>query len=150
MPSSITGSPANCTCGTVSKLNLAEEKIESEKDLLDSPGFAKQRQEILDEIKSDPKAALLMLSARIEEQVRGSLEKRGLLPSGRFVSLRQAVGIGVEHGVFPEEFLPAFQDCPAEADVARCILLLLMSLSVISSGFDLNFGVAFEPFPIRH
>ena len=39
------------------------------------------------------------------------------------------------------------QDCPAEADVARCILLLLNSLGVISSGFDLNFGVALSHFP---
>ena len=39
------------------------------------------------------------------------------------------------------------QDCPAEADVASCIFLLLNSLSVISSGFDLNFGVALSHFP---
>jgi hypothetical protein len=62
------------------------------------------------------------------------------------------VGVGetLGHRFFPlpPEIDSQDQDCPVNADVARCISLLLKRLSVISSGFDLNSRVALSHFTL--
>jgi hypothetical protein len=91
-------------------LGLAEEKIDSETNLRDSPKFPIQRQEVLDSLKNDPKAALLLLAAQIEQQVRTQLEEKGIVTHGRYVPLKKAFAMGVDAGLFPEELRPAFDD----------------------------------------
>ena len=66
--------------------------------------------EILLETSKDPRAALLLVAAKLEQQVRARIEEAGLAESKRFMSLSQIVNVGVSAGIFPQELMPAFRD----------------------------------------
>jgi hypothetical protein len=63
--------------------------------------------QVLQESGKNPRAALLLLSARIEEQIRKRLQEAGL--SIKY-PLDRSVQAGIEAGLFPQAFLPAFKD----------------------------------------
>jgi hypothetical protein len=63
--------------------------------------------QVLQESSRNPRAALLLLSARIEEQLRKRLTEAGL--PIRY-PLPRSIEIGIQAGIFPPELLPAFQD----------------------------------------
>ena len=65
-------------------------------------------EEILQESSRNPRAALLLLSSRLEEQLRDRLEQSGI--SSRKYPISKSVDIGVSQGLFPPEFLSAFRD----------------------------------------
>lgn len=91
-------------------LNTVGEKLESERQVQYTSDFVIHRQEILDSLRSDPRAALLLLAARIEEKVTEQLVKGHLIPEGKFLSLRRSVELGVAGGLFPPELLAPVQE----------------------------------------
>lgn len=66
-------------------------------------------EKVLEESSKDPKAALLLLSAKIEHQLRNRLEESGI-STDRVFSASRYVEIGVREGIFPKDFFPAFRD----------------------------------------
>lgn len=66
-------------------------------------------EKILEEAARSPRAALLLLSAKIEEQLRRVLEQAGIDHTRAYSSTRM-VELGVKHQIFPPEILSAFRD----------------------------------------
>lgn len=70
---------------------------------------ARDIDKVLEESSVDPRAALLLVSSKIEQQLHNRLTEAGV-PVGRNPSAIRSVEIGVREGVFPKEFLNAFRD----------------------------------------
>ncbi len=66
-------------------------------------------EKILEESSKDPRAALLLLSSKLEQQLGRKLEQAGI-DTGRDYSITRLVNRGVEANVFPKEFGAAFRD----------------------------------------
>ncbi|MGI0494149.1 hypothetical protein ACN4EG_20385 [Alkalinema pantanalense CENA528] len=66
-------------------------------------------EKVLEESGKDPKAALLLLSAKIEQQLRNRLEEAGI-STERVYSASRYVEMGVKADIFPQDFFPAFRD----------------------------------------
>ncbi len=66
--------------------------------------------EVLHASSKDPRAALLLLSAKIEGEVKKRLEEAKIQLSKRYTPASEAVSVGVKAGIFPPELLPAFRD----------------------------------------
>ena len=66
--------------------------------------------EIIHEASKDPRAAFLLLSAKIEGKVRERLHEAGIEEKDRFIPLSDMVEFGIHSGVFPKELLPSFRD----------------------------------------
>lgn len=64
---------------------------------------------ILEESSKDPRAALLLLSAKIEQQLKHRLREAGI-HTKKYISMVNQVKLGVEQQIFPPSFLPAFMD----------------------------------------
>ncbi len=99
-----------------------------------SKSLSPEVEEILHESSKDPRAALLLLSAKIESQVKKRLQEANL--STRY-PLGKAMQVGVDAGLFAQEILPAFRDfwavrnrvAHAEAfDVEDSTILALVSI----------------------
>ena len=91
---------------------------------------------ILHEASKNPQAALLLLSARIEEQLRKRIEEGGI-PVPKTYSIVRLAELGVQNKVFPFDFLAAFRDFAAVRnrvahgqafDVDRSVVLSVISL----------------------
>ncbi len=91
-------------------VDQANEAFANQKHLRLGSEFPQGQAEVLQELKSDPRAALLLLAARIERQVMQALEKNGLRHEGEFMPLQSAITLGVKNGVFPEEILKPFKE----------------------------------------
>ncbi len=91
-------------------VDQAKEAIANRQHLKLGTEFPKGQAEVLEELRSDPRAALLLLAAKIELQVMQSLKKRGLLYGEEFLRLQSAIGLGVKNGVFPKEISRPFQE----------------------------------------
>jgi hypothetical protein len=72
--------------------------------------FKAEEAEILQQIKNDPRAALLLLAARIEQQVMLRLTKHGLSKPGEFIPMSRAFELCVQNGVFPHSILRPFRE----------------------------------------
>ncbi len=66
--------------------------------------------EVLNASSKDPRAALLLLSAKIENEVMKRLEEAKVQLSKRYTPVLEAVSIGVKAGLFSPELLPAFRE----------------------------------------
>lgn len=66
--------------------------------------------DVLREAGRDPRAALLLLSSKLEQQVRERLRTAGVKESSKFMGLLRLVQAGVEGGVFPATLVPAVRD----------------------------------------
>jgi hypothetical protein len=91
-------------------VDKAQEALGAEKNLKIASEFTQGEAEVLKQIKTDPRAALLLLAARIEQQVMLQLERHGLWPPGTFLPPRRAIELGVQHQVFPNEILAPFNE----------------------------------------
>lgn len=67
-------------------------------------------EEIARVLSTSPRAALLLLSAKLEQQVNRRLEEAGVGGRARNISTIRAVAAGVDAGIFPPEILSAFRD----------------------------------------
>ena len=66
--------------------------------------------EVLNDAKTNPRAAFLLLATKIEEEVRSRLQKAGFSQSRQFTSLPRLVEFGVEKQVFPAQVLSIFKE----------------------------------------
>ena len=88
----------------------AKEAISTKRALRLITGYEDTRTEVLNVVKSDPRAALMILAARIEQAVMLQLAKHRLRQQGTEVPMRSAMELGVQHGVFPAEVLKPFRE----------------------------------------
>ena len=101
------------------ELNDLEEKVEkAEAETADS-GVSKnvspEVEEVLKEASKDPRAALLLLSSKIDSTVRERFEQAKLdiryrAAINRFPPTQEAIRIGIENGMFPPSALSAYRD----------------------------------------
>ena len=76
--------------------------------------------DVLREAGRSPQAGLLLLSSKMEEQVRERLRAAGLKEANSMMPLPRLVERGVEHGVYLESIVPALKDFwAARNDVAH-------------------------------
>jgi hypothetical protein len=76
--------------------------------------------DVLKEAGRSPQAALLLLSSKMEEEVRERLRAAGVKGADSMMSLPRLVERGVEHQVYQASLLPALQDFwAARNDVAH-------------------------------
>ena len=88
----------------------AKETISTKRALRLIAGYEDTRTEVLNVVKSDPRAALMILAARIEQAVMLQLAKHRLRQQGTEIPMRSAMELGVQHGVFPAEVLKPFRE----------------------------------------
>jgi hypothetical protein len=76
-----------------------------------TPGrISSEVEEVLSESGKNPRAALLLLSAKIEREVKERLRDAGVTLSRRNATASLAVDAGVKTGIFTREFASAFRD----------------------------------------
>ncbi len=116
------------------EVDKVQESVASKPGVEVSKSLSPDVEEVLRESSKDPRAALLLLSAKIESQVRKRLQKANL--NFRY-PLGKAMEVGVAAGLFPREILSAFRDfwavrnrvAHAEAfDVEDSTILALVSI----------------------
>jgi hypothetical protein len=91
------------------EVERAQDAVAKEKEASVSGSVSSEIEKVLEESGKDPKAALLLLSAKIEQQLRDRLEESGISTNRVFPASRY-VEIGVREGIFPKDFFPAFRD----------------------------------------
>jgi hypothetical protein len=91
------------------EVQRAREAVADRQEVVDSSAMS-QSEDVLRAVTRDPRAALLLISARLEQQVQKRLEQRGLQDANRPLPLFRKLRAGVDAGIFPEELLPAFRD----------------------------------------
>lgn len=72
--------------------------------------YPHEEEEVLQQLKNDPRAALLLLAAKIEQQVMLRLANHGLSKQGQFIPMVRAVELGINHEVFPNTMLRPFRE----------------------------------------
>lgn len=116
------------------EVDKVQESVANKPDVQVSNSLPPEVEEILRESSKDPRAALLLLSAKIESQVKNRLQEAGI---NKRYTLSKAIQAGVDAGLFPIEILPAFRDfwavrnkvAHAEAfDVEDSTILSLVSI----------------------
>ena len=119
----------------IAKLNREVERVQAER-----PGvnpLPSEAEEVIREAAQDPRAALLLLSTKIEQAIRERARESGLLEGGRPLPLVRLLEAGIERQVFPKSILPAFRDFWAvrnkvahgmQFDVSEQSVLSLISL----------------------
>lgn len=96
------------TIGNLEKeVEKAQDAVTDGSDGTTSREVSSEIEQVLQESSKDPRAALLLLSSKIEEQLRRRLEEANITPT---YPVTRAVELGVKNEVFPQEFLPAFRD----------------------------------------
>ncbi|MEX2121596.1 MAG: hypothetical protein WD847_18560 [Pirellulales bacterium] len=98
----------------IRKLAIDVDKVQielaEEKQLILASGYPAGETEVLQELKVAPRAALLLLGAKIEQQIMLQLAKHRLRKQGEYVPMHRAIEICVENGVFPKEILKPFKE----------------------------------------
>src|SRR5260370_15653280 len=95
------------------EINKAEESIASNPDFEVSKSIPPEVDEVLREAGQDPRAALLLLSSKLETALRDRLEEANLLKDGRVPTSPKAftaLRLAARSGAFPEGVLSAYQD----------------------------------------
>jgi len=90
-------------------LDHAEDQIATEGNVKVGDQYPQGQEEVLVEVRKDPRAALLLLAAKIEQQVMRRLIKSGVHPEGRFLPVQQAIDLGIHNGVFPKAIQEPFR-----------------------------------------
>lgn len=93
-----------------SETTKATEAVERQQDLNLRKDFAVDRDAILQELHGDPRAALLLLGAKIEQKVLNRLRAKSIIQDDRYIPVRRAIEMGVKERVFPQEVLGPFND----------------------------------------
>jgi hypothetical protein len=91
------------------EVEKAQDAAALEKKTTVSGNVSFEIEKVLEESGKDPKSALLLLSAKIEQQLRNRLEEAGI-STERVYSASRYVEMGVRADIFPQDFLPAFRD----------------------------------------
>jgi hypothetical protein len=91
------------------EVEKAQDAAALEKKTTVSENVSSEIEKVLEESGKDPKSALLLLSAKIEQQLRNRLEEADI-STERVYSASRYVEMGVRAGIFPQDFLPAFRD----------------------------------------
>jgi len=102
------------------EISILEKEVEKAKDAVSEQGGAvvsgeaarkatSDVEKILEEAAKSPRAALLLLSAKIEEQLRRVLDQAAIAYP-RASSAPRMVELGVKYQIFPLETLSAFRD----------------------------------------
>lgn len=91
-------------------VDKAQVELAEQKKLTLASDYPADQTEVLQELKIAPRAALLLVAAKIEHQVTLQLAKHGLRKQGEFIPMHRAVELGVRNGVFPEEILKPFKE----------------------------------------
>jgi hypothetical protein len=91
------------------EINKAEESIASNPDFELSKSIPPEVDEVLHEAGQDPRAALLLLSSKLETALRNRLEEADLLKGGKIPSY-ESLRLAARSGVFPEGVISAYQD----------------------------------------
>jgi hypothetical protein len=93
------------------EVEKAQDAAERESEDVDSArtSVSSDIEKVLEESGRDPRAAFLLLSSKIEEQLRLRLEEAGKTPLRTYPAIRY-VEMGINLGIFPQDFLPAFRD----------------------------------------
>ncbi len=116
------------------EVDKVQESVANKPGVEVSKSLSPEVEEVLRESSKDPRAALLLLSAKIESQVKKRLQEANL--NTRY-PLGKAMEVGVDAGLFPREILSAFRDfwavrnrvAHAEAfDVEDSTILALVSI----------------------
>jgi len=89
------------------EVDKVQESVANKPGVELSKSLSPDVEEVLRESSKDPRAALLLLSAKIESQVKKRLQEANL--NFRY-PLGKAMEVGVEAGLFPREILSAFRD----------------------------------------
>lgn len=95
------------------KVEKAEESIASNPDIEVSKSISPEVDEVLHEAGQDPRAALLLLSSKLETALRDRLEEANLLKDGRVPTSPKAFAalrLAARSVAFPEGVLSAYQD----------------------------------------
>ncbi len=89
------------------EVNKVQESVANKPGVEVSKSLSPDVEEVVRESSKDPRAALLLLSAKIEGQVKKRLQEANL---NVHFPLGKAMEVGVAAGLFPREILPAFHD----------------------------------------
>jgi hypothetical protein len=89
--------------------DAASSREEAEPDVKAADTISSEIDRVIEESSRDPRAALLLLSSKIEQRLRNRLEEAGLRVNRNHSGVR-LVEFGVHEGIFPQEFLSAFRD----------------------------------------
>jgi hypothetical protein len=87
---------------------VEEEKASTEIPKERSQKISSEVEEVLKEYSKNPKAAFLLLSAKLESSLREKLEEYGIHP--KVLSAPRLVDIGVQNSILTDEFRAAFRD----------------------------------------
>lgn len=90
--------------------NAKESLTEKQRMFSTSDVYEQSQSEVLEVLKTDPRAALMVLSARIEQMVMIRLAQNGLRAKGHEIPMSRAMALGVEKGVFPKEVMEPFRE----------------------------------------
>ncbi|HXQ35184.1 MAG TPA: hypothetical protein VN843_14305, partial [Anaerolineales bacterium] len=91
------------------EVERAQDVAAEETETVTTGDVSSEIEKVLEGSSKDPRAALLLLSSKIEEQLRNRLEEADI-PTGKSYSITRYVELGVSEGIFPQSFLPAFRD----------------------------------------
>ncbi len=125
--------------------DVVKEVEKAQDSAIDQPGLEISEDvlsdinEILHASSVNPRAALLLLSAKIERQMRLRLQEAGLQQDTDYVSSRRATDLAMKANLFPEDTISAFQDFftvrnrvahSAAFDVDESTILTLVSIGI--------------------
>jgi hypothetical protein len=122
------------------EVDKAQESVDKNPELEVAENLTPEVEEVLRQASKDPRAAFLLLSAKIDHFVRKRLEEAGLNQGNRVVSAPRAIKMGVEAGLFPKEVESSFNDFwavrnkvahDAAFDVDDKTILALISLGTV-------------------
>jgi hypothetical protein len=95
------------------EVDKAKEAASRKLETKDAEGLNKASLEveaILENINKDPRATLLLLSSRIEKQLKLRLTEAGVNIEGVYYSLRELSRLATSQEILPQEFAPALDD----------------------------------------
>ena len=93
------------------EVEVAKESLTEQKKMFSTSDVYEQSQsEVLEVLKTDSRAALMVLAARIEQMVMIRLAQKDLRAKGHEIPISRAMALGVEKGVFPEEVMEPFRE----------------------------------------
>lgn len=91
-------------------VDKAKADLADQKKLTLGSDYPAGQTEVLQELKSDARAALLLLAAKIEQQVMLQLARHGFRKHGEYIPMQRAIEVGVQNGVFPKEIQKPFKE----------------------------------------
>lgn len=92
------------------EVEKAQDASISSTDSQKSSNIPTEVEDVLRESSKDPRAALLLLSTKIEHMLKVRLAKAEVPLDRRYTTASEAVRVGIKAGIFPPEFEAAFRN----------------------------------------